>query len=110
MTRAGDGRSGFFVADNVSFPATALFDIQDTLVPSAMTDSLVITGPGTNGGVPLLVSAELAGVLGDSGLAGAPVGEARVDAMSAVPEASPGLFLTAATLFGLASYRRRRQR
>lgn len=100
------GASGFFVQDNIDVGAP-LFDIQNTLTPVAAETSLTITGPAASGGVPLLVSPELALALGNAGLTGAEIGDARVDAVSAVPEPSAAL-LAAAGLLGLALARRRR--
>ena len=71
--RVTEETSGFFVADTVSLN-TPLFDISSPEVISAVAGILEISG------ADLLVSPELANVLGDDGLAGADVGDTRIDA------------------------------
>lgn len=97
--RVGDMTSGFFVADNVTFLGVPLFDVGLPSALSAMADALTVAAD-------LLVSAELAGVLGNAGLIGVDVGDALIEA-SAVPE--PGtlsLLLAGLLLGGVASTRR----
>jgi hypothetical protein len=95
--RVGDGRSGFFVADNVTFPGAALFDVG---TPS----TLIATDSALTVAANLLVSSELAGVLQNTALTGVDVGDALVAAQ--VPE--PGtLALLALGLAGLALARGR---
>jgi hypothetical protein len=90
-------KSGFFVADNVTYAGVALFDVG---TPS----SLIATDSELTIAANLLVSPELAGVLGNVNLAGVDVGDALVAAE--VPE--PGtLALLALGLAGLAMARRR---
>jgi len=80
--------SGFFVASTtgglVSGLDAIIFDISGP-VPAASASGLTLTGTEATGGAGLLVSPELAGVLGDENLAGALVGSARLDA-AAIPE------------------------
>lgn len=97
--RAGAATSGFFVADNVTFVGVPLFDVGIPSALSATTDMLMVAAN-------LLVSSELAGVLGNAGLVGVDVGDALVEA-SAVPE--PGtlsLMLAGLLLGGVAVARR----
>jgi hypothetical protein len=97
--RAGALTSGFFVADNVTFAGVPLFDVG---IPSALTATTNMLMVAAN----LLVSAELAGVLGNAGLVGVDVGDALVEAV-AVPE--PGtlsLVLAGLLLGGVAMSRR----
>lgn len=72
-SRVSDTASGFFVADTVSVDAP-LFDISNPEVLSVEDGQLLIDS------ADLLVSPELAAVLGDEGLTGADVGDARIDA------------------------------
>jgi hypothetical protein len=95
--RVGDNRSGFFVASTVGLAAT-LFDIENPSGLDAGVDSLTITSN-------LLVSAELASVLGNTSLTGADVGDALVTA-TAIPEPTATLMLTG--LVGGLLLRRRR--
>lgn len=88
----GTGASGFFVASNTASLGPAgidaiLFDVGGP-IPTTSTSSLTITGSEPTGGAALLVSPELAGVLGNAALTGATVGSARVDA---IPEPSTSL-------------------
>jgi hypothetical protein len=97
--RVGAATSGFFVADNVTFAGVPLFDIGIPSALTATTDMLMVAAN-------LLVSSELAGVLGNLGLIGVDVGDARVEAV-AVPE--PGtlsLMLAGLLLGGVAVARR----
>jgi hypothetical protein len=97
--RAGAATSGFFVADNVTFAGVPLFDVG---IPSALT----ATGTWLTVAANLLVSSELAGVLGNADLTGVDVGDALVEAV-AVPE--PGtlsLVLAGLLLGGIAVSRR----
>lgn len=98
-TRAVGNASGFFVRDTIATGA-ALFDVATpaSLAFSEDTLKLDITAD-------LLVSPELAGVLGNSGLAGAEVGAASING-EAVPEPTTilgalaaGSFLTARRRF-----------
>lgn len=95
--RVGGIRSGFFVASTVGLAAT-LFDVQNPSSLNAAANSLTIAGN-------LLVSAELATVLGNANLAGADVGDALISA-TAIPEPAVGFLLTA-IVGGLVSRRRR---
>ena len=72
--RVSEDASGFFVADTLSVGAP-LFDISNPEILTLEDGKLVIDS------ADLLVSPELAGVLGDEGLTGADVGDARIDAM-----------------------------
>ncbi|MEM1289887.1 MAG: alkaline phosphatase [Cyanobacteria bacterium P01_H01_bin.162] len=71
--RVSDDASGFFVADTITFNAP-LFDVGNPGVLSAEGDTLLLDA------ADLLVSPELAGVLGNDALIGADVGDARIDA------------------------------
>ena len=71
--RVSDDASGFFVADTITFNAP-LFDVGNPGVLSAEGDTLLLDE------ADLLVSPELAGVLGNEALIGADVGDARIDA------------------------------
>lgn len=92
--RVGGDRSGFFVSSTTGVVAP-LFD-----VGSPVVDPADATGLGIN--ADLLVSSEFAAFLGDTGLTGADVGDAFVNA---VPE--PGS-LGLIAVGGLAALRRRR--
>ncbi len=72
-SRVSDTASGFFVADTLSVN-TPLFDISNPEVLTVEDGQLLIDS------ADLLVSPELAALLGDDGLAGADVGDARIDA------------------------------
>ena len=72
--RVSDDASGFFVADTLSVGAP-LFDISNPEILTVEDGKLVIDS------ADLLVSPELAAVLGDEGLTGVDVGDARIDAM-----------------------------
>ncbi len=72
-SRVTETASGFFVADTVSVNAP-LFDISNPDVLEVEDGVLEISG------ADLLVSPELAAVLGDESLTGADVGDARIDA------------------------------
>ncbi len=101
----GTGASGFFVESTTGAITdgldAVLFDISGPS-PATSLSELTITGAdlGTGGAV-LLVSPELAGLLGNAALTGAPIGSARVDAL-AIPEPSSAML---GLLFGM---RRRR--
>jgi len=93
--RATDGRSGFYVQD--TFTAASgpiLFDLALLGAPAGgtaatgltATDSVLNLGP-----LNVLVSPELAGVLGNNALTGADVGDARLDGMSIIPEPASAL-------------------
>jgi hypothetical protein len=71
--RVSETASGFFVADTVSVDAP-LFDISNPEILTVEEDELVIDV------ADLLVSPELAAVLGNDALVGADVGDARIDA------------------------------
>ena len=73
-SRVSDTTSGFFVADTVSVNAP-LFDISNPEVLEVEDGVLEISS------ADLLVSPELAAVLGDESLTGADVGDARIDAV-----------------------------
>ncbi|MDJ0736027.1 MAG: PEP-CTERM sorting domain-containing protein [Nostocaceae cyanobacterium] len=90
------GATGFFVQDTLTTGAV-LFDVA-SVVPAADDNSLTINGD-------LLVSSQLAGVLGNTDLTGANVGAAQVNATTAasvasVPEpvSTAGVLLVGATL------------
>jgi len=107
--RATDGRSGFFVLDNLDVKAI-LFDVALLGAASGGTSATGLTA--TNevfnlGPVNLLISPELAGVLGNSALAGADLGDVRIDGLSVVPE--PATLGLGAAALGLLLQRRRRQ-
>ncbi|MEO0408262.1 MAG: M10 family metallopeptidase C-terminal domain-containing protein, partial [Cyanobacteria bacterium P01_A01_bin.135] len=76
-SRVTDTASGFFVADTLDDPLglEVLFDLSAPGTASVMNEELEISG------ADLLVSPELAGALGMADLAGADVGDARIDAM-----------------------------
>lgn len=99
-SRATATTSGFFVADNVTFPGVALFDVGVPSALSALRAMLSITAD-------LLVSPELAGVLGNAALAGVDVGDALVEAVAAPEPGTLALLLGGLGLFGLALSRRR---
>jgi hypothetical protein len=90
--RAGAATSGFFVADNVTFGGVPLFDVG---IPSALT----ATNQWLTVAANLLVSSELAGVLGNAGLTGVDVGDALVEAV-AVPEPGTLSLMLAGLLLG----------
>lgn len=94
--RAVDGNSGFFVESTTGVEAI-LFDTQ-VVAPGAATETLLDLT------VDLVVSPEFADFLGDAGLTGADVGDARIQA--AVPEPST---LAAVLLAPLALAGRRRR-
>ncbi|WP_228021271.1 alkaline phosphatase [Vasconcelosia minhoensis] len=71
--RVSDTASGFFVADTVDLDVP-LFDLSNPEVFETEDGVLEISG------ADLLVSPELAALLGDEDLAGADVGDARIDA------------------------------
>ncbi len=74
-SRITDDASGFFVASTTGLTGP-LFDVEiDTASP--VSGTFTVTGE-------LLVSPELAGILGDAGLAGLDVGDARVDGVNRV--------------------------
>ena len=73
-SRVSDTASGFFVADNVS-AGIPLFDLSNPEMVESADGTLEISG------ADLLVSPELADVLGDEDLIGADVGDARIDAV-----------------------------
>ena len=73
-SRVSDTTSGFFVADNVS-AGIPLFDLSNPEMVESADGTLTISG------ADLLVSPELADVLGDEDLIGADVGDARIDAV-----------------------------
>lgn len=100
--RAGAATSGFFVADNVTFAGVPLFDVG---IPSALTASTDMLMIAAN----LLVSTELAGVLGNLGLTGVDVGDALVEAV-AVPEPGALSLMLAGLLLGGLVVARRSQR
>ncbi len=95
--RVMDENSGFFVESTTGLSAI-LFDIENPTLLDAGFNELSI-------GANLLVSPELAGVLGDNGLTGVDVGDALVAATS-VPE--PASF-SALALLGMAVCFRRRK-
>jgi hypothetical protein len=97
--RATSGRSGFYVQDTFTDPSgPILFDLALLGAPAGGTAATGLTATNTElvlGPVNVLVSPELAGLLGNNSLTGADVGDARIDGLSIVPEPS-------ATLLGLA--------
>lgn len=70
--RVSDDTSGFFIADNVSV-GSPLFDISTPSVLPVEAGTLVIDE------ADLLISPELAALLGNGSLAGTDVGDARID-------------------------------
>jgi hypothetical protein len=100
--RAGAMTSGFFVADNVTFAGVPLFDVG---IPSALT----ATGTWLTVAANLLVSSELAGVLGNADLTGVDVGDALVEAV-AVPEPGTLSLVLAGLLLGGIAVSRRSER
>jgi len=96
--RASATTSGFFVADNVTFPGVALFDIG---IPS----SLVATAIDLTIAADLLVSPELAGVLQNIALIGDDVGDALVQARAVAEPATVLLLLAGTALVGIARRR-----
>lgn len=96
----GFNGTNFFVADNLTFVGVPLFDIGN-LVVLAATDSLLRASGD------LLVSAALAGVLGDPALAGVDVGDALVNA---IPEPGALALVLVAGLGLVAATRGRRAR
>jgi hypothetical protein len=97
-SRAVGAASGFFVQDTLTLGAI-LFDV-------AAPDVLEFDGTNLDIEADLLVSQELAGVLGNAGLTGAEIGAASING-EAVPEPATVLgMLTAGALFA-ASKRRR---
>jgi hypothetical protein len=99
-SRASAIASGFFVADNVTFPGVALFDVGIPSALSALRTMLSITAD-------LLVSPELAGVLGDAALAGADVGDALVQAVATPEPGTLALLLGGLGFLGFTLVRRR---
>ena len=95
--RVGALSSGFFVESTVGLEEI-LFDIENPSFLDAQPTTLTITAN-------LLVSPELAGVLGNGALTGTDVGDARVNA-TAIPE--PAGF-SALAILGLAACFRRRK-
>lgn len=108
--RATSGRSGFYVQDTFTDPAgPILFDLALLGAPSGGTAATGLVATDTQftlGPVNVLVSPELAGVLGNNGLNGADVGDARIDGISMVPEPA-GALLSLLGLVGLLQRRRR---
>ena len=96
--RAGATTSGFFVADNVTFPGVALFDI-------GIPTSLVATATELTIAADLLVSPELAGVLQNTALTGVDVGDALVQGRSVAEPATVLLLLVGTALAGVARRR-----
>jgi hypothetical protein len=94
--RVGGDNSGFFVESTVGLEAI-LFDVENPTNLDAGSSELIIEAN-------LLVSAEFADVLGNTGLTGADVGDARV-AATAIPEPS-GIALL--SMLGLGFVARRR--
>ena len=105
--RVAGAASGFFVESTTGGITDGLnailFDISGPTPATSLTE-LTITGGEPTGGAGLLVSPELAGLLGNNGLIGATVGSARVDAL-AIPEPSTALLGLVGLAFGM---RRRR--
>ena len=108
--RATDGRSGFYVQDTFTDVAgPILFDLALLGAPSGGTAATGLTATDTQfvlGPVNVLVSPELAGVLGNNALSGADVGDARIDGISMVPE--PGVAMLGLVGMGWMLQRRRR--
>ncbi len=77
MDRVAGDNSGFFVESTIGLSAI-LFDLANVSTLTAGASSLVVGGD-------LVVSPELAGVLGDNNLTGVDVGDALVEAKS-IPE------------------------
>lgn len=97
--RVGGSRSGFFVADNVTFVGVPLFDLGG-LVPEVATNLLF------QAFAQLLVSSELAGALGSTALTGADVGDARVVANAVAEPATLALLGFALVGFGFSRRRK----
>lgn len=95
--RAGGANSGFFVESTTGIEAI-LFDVENPTSLDPGDSELIIEAN-------LLVSAEFADVLGDSGLTGADVGDARV-AATAIPEPS-GIAMLSMLGLGFTTRRRR---
>lgn len=95
--RAIGDASGFFVQDTITTGAI-LFDLATPSSLSFADDNLAVQGN-------LLVSPELAGVLGNEGLSGATIGAASVNG-AAVPEPATIMGVLAAGGFLAASRRR----
>lgn len=94
--------SGFFVADNITFPGVALFDIGPPSTLDA-TDMMLTVG------ADLLVSPELAGVLEDTALIGVDVGDALVEGTAgSVAVSEPGTLALMLSGLALAGFARRR--
>lgn len=89
--RAVGDNSGFFV-ESTTGVAAILFDVGFVTELTATGSELAIEGS-------LLVSPEFAGFLGDTGLTGADVGDARVEAIG-VPEPGSLLGLSALAIVG----------
>jgi hypothetical protein len=108
--RATNGRSGFYVQDTFTDPAgPILFDLALLGAPTGGTAATGLTATDTAfalGPVNVLVSPELAGVLGNNALIGADVGDARIDGMSMVPEPTGALL----SLLGMSLLLQRRRR
>jgi MYXO-CTERM domain-containing protein len=108
--RATGGRSGFYVQDTFTDVAgPILFDLALLGAPAGGTDATGLVATDTQfvlGPVNVLVSPELAGVLGNNALIGADVGDARIDGMSMVPEPT-GAMLGLVGLGWLVQRRRR---
>jgi hypothetical protein len=94
--RVGGANSGFFV-ESTTGVAAVLFDVGVTGANPEAT-SLLVDGS-------LLVSPEFANFLGDTGLTGAEVGSARIEA-SAIPE--PGAAFALSLIAGISGLRRKR--
>jgi len=104
QSRAGDGRSGFYVADNIDLQAI-LFDLAVPSFIEAFADNLQIGGD-------LLVSAEFDQILLDTGLineslAGFDAGAALISASSTVVPVPAAVWLFGSAL-GLLGWVRRR--